>query len=159
MRYLIPFFLILTSCTDVKPLNVSKQSVGLIENEGQSSANHISTAMKEKEIINGHYSQTLASLTGLKLGLTRGEAIDVIRLYFAPKSGDDIVSTAQAEFKQNDDNILLFSAADKSKIPVSAEEIFISFKIVDDLELVNDFGLRIKCINNAVTSNWQSVDC
>ena len=35
--------------------------------------------------------------------------------------------TAQAEFKQNDDNILLFSAADKSKIPVSAEEIFISF--------------------------------
>ena len=97
---------------------------------------------KEKEIINGHYSQTLASLTGLRVGLTRGEAIDVIRLYFAPKSGDDIVSTAQAEFKQNDDNILLFSAADKSKIPVSAEEIFISFKIVDDLELVNDFGLR-----------------
>ena len=78
--------------------------------------------MKEKEIINGHYSQTLASLTGLRVGLTRGEAIDVIRLYFAPKSGDDIVSTAQAEFKQNDDNILLFSAADKSKTPVSAEE-------------------------------------
>ena len=74
----------------------------------------------------------------------------------APQSGESIVvSTAQAEFKQNDDNILLlYSAADKSKAPVSAEEIFISFNaIVDDLELVADFGIRIKCINdNAVTS-------
>ena len=102
----------------------------------QYSANHISFAMIEKRNYNDHYSQTLARLIGLKLGLTRGEAIDIIRLHFAPKSGMSIVSTAQAEFKQNDDNILLFSAADKSKIPVSAEEIFISFKIVDDLELV-----------------------
>lgn len=159
MRYFIPFFLILISCTDVKPLAVSQQSVSLIENEPQTSANHISIAMVEKKILNDRFSQTLARLIGLKLGLTRGEAIDIIRLHFAPKSGNGIVSTAQAEFKQNDDNILLFSAADKSKIPVSAEEIFISFKNVDDLELVNDFGLRIKCVKNEVTSNWQSVDC
>ena len=59
MRYLIPFFLILTSCTDVKPLAVSQQSVSLIENEGQTSAkSHINIAMEEKEILNGRYSQT-----------------------------------------------------------------------------------------------------
>jgi hypothetical protein len=159
MRYFIPYFLILISCTDVEPSAVSQQSVSFIENERQTIANHISIAMIEKKILYDHYSQTLASLTGLKQGLTRGEAIDVVRLHFAPKAGDGIVSTAQAEFKQNDHNILLFSAADKSKTPVSAEEIFISFKNVDDLEFVNDFGLRIKCVKNEVISNWQSVDC
>jgi len=159
MRYFVLLFVILASCTDIDPLVVSKQPVSLVKNDRQYSENHISISMIEKEITYNNYSKTLANSIGLKTGLTRGEAVDIIRLHLAPRDGVEVVSTAQAEFKQNDYNILLYSAADKSKVPVIAEEIFISFNAIDMSEFVADFGIRIKCLNDNTTSAWQAKAC
>jgi len=45
------------------------------------------------------YSQDLAKFTGLKEGQSRGEAVDNVRLYFAPDTGK-IISTSQSTFER-----------------------------------------------------------
>ena len=55
------------------------------------------------------YSKELAKFTGLAEGQSRGEAIDNIRLYFAPDEGNTIIQTSQSAFEREDGAVLLFS--------------------------------------------------
>ena len=68
------------------------------------------------------YSKTLAKFTGLKEGQSRGEAVDNVRLYFAPEQGSKIISTSQSTFEREDGSVLLFSASGLADDAVKADK-------------------------------------
>jgi len=105
------------------------------------------------------YSQDLAKFTGLKEGQSRGEAVDNIRLYFAPEQGSQIISTSQSTFERDDGAVLLFSASGLPDDSVKAEEIYLIVSGEVGSQTLAAFGSRIKCHRGENTKEWQTALC
>ena len=105
------------------------------------------------------YSKDLAKFTGLKEGQSRGEAVDNVRLYFAPEGGNTIISTSQSTFERDDGAVLLFSASGLPDDSVKAEEIYLIVSGVVGSQTLAAFGSRIKCHRGENTKEWQTALC
>ena len=110
------------------------------------------------------YSKELAKFTGLKEGQSRGEAVDNVRLYFAPEQGSQIISTSQSIFERDDGAVLLFSASGLPDDSVKAEEIYLIVSGEKGAQTLAAFGSRIKCHRNPNgggenTTKWQTDLC
>ena len=110
------------------------------------------------------YSKELAKFTGLKEGQSRGEAVDNVRLYFAPEQGSQIISTSQSTFEREDGAVLLFSASGLPDDAVKAEEIYLIVSGEKGAQTLAAFGSRIKCHRNPNgggenTTEWQTALC
>ena len=105
------------------------------------------------------YSKTLAKFTGLKEGQSRGEAVDNVRLYFAPEQGSKIISTSQSTFEREDGAVLLFSASGLADDAVKAEEIYLILSGEKGAQTLAAYGSRIKCHRGDNTTEWTTSLC
>jgi len=105
------------------------------------------------------YSKALAKFTGLKEGQSRGEAVDNVRLYFAPEQGSKIISTSQSTFERDDGAVLLFSASGLPDDSIKAEEIYLILSGTKGEQTLAAFGSRIKCHRGENTTEWQTALC
>jgi len=105
------------------------------------------------------YSKALAKFTNLKEGQSRGEAVDNVRLYFAPEGGSTIISTSQSTFERDDGAVLLFSAKGLPDDSVKAEEIFLILSGEKGAQTLEAYGSRIKCHRGENTTKWQKELC
>ena len=105
------------------------------------------------------YSKDLAKWTGLKEGQSRGEAVDNIRLYFAPESGNTIISTSQISFEREDGAVLIFSASGLPDDSVKSEEIYLILSGAKGTQSLAAFGSRIKCHRGENITEWQTDLC
>jgi len=105
------------------------------------------------------YSKELAKFTGLKERQSRGEAVDNVRLYFAPEPGSKIISTSQSTFERDDGAVLLFSAKGLPDDSVKAEEIYLILSGAKGEQTLAAFGSRIKCHRGENTTEWQAKPC
>jgi len=105
------------------------------------------------------YSKGLAKFTGLKEGQSRGEAVDNVRLYFAPEDGNTIISTSQSTFERDDGAVLLFSASGLPDDAVKAEEIYLILSGAKGEQTLAAFGSRIKCHRGENTTQWTTELC
>ena len=105
------------------------------------------------------YSKDLAKFTGLKEGQSRGEAVDNVRLYFAPENGNTIISTSQSSFEREDGAVLLFSAKGLPDDSVKAEEIYLILSGEKGAQTLAAFGSRIKCYRGENTTEWTTELC
>lgn len=105
------------------------------------------------------YSKGLAKFTGLKEGQSRGEAVDNVRLYFAPEQGSQIISTSQSTFERDDGAVLIFGARGLPDDSVKAEEIFLILSGEKGSQTLAAFGSRIKCHRGKNTTEWQTDLC
>jgi hypothetical protein len=105
------------------------------------------------------YSKALAKWTGLKEGQSRGEAVDNVRLYFAPESGNTIISTSQSTFEREDGAVLIFGASGLPADAVKAEEIYLFLSGEKGTQTLAAYGSRIKCHRGANTTDWTKELC
>ena len=105
------------------------------------------------------FSKDLAVSVGLKEGLSRGEAVDLIRLHFAPHSGEIMIKTSQSIFEHDDGAVLLFGASGFPDDSVKAEEIFIIVAGPKGAQTLGAYGARIKCYRGENTTEWQVDPC
>ena len=110
------------------------------------------------------YSKDLAKFTGLKEGQSRGEAVDNVRLYFAPEQGSQIISTSQSTFEREDGAVLIFGASGLPDDSVKAEEIYLILSGEKGAQTLAAFGSRIKCHRNPNgdgknITKWQNTPC
>ena len=112
-----------------------------------------------EDIVFNSYSKGLAKFTGLKEGQSRGEAVDNVRLYFAPEQGSQIISTSQSTFERDDGAVLLFSASGLPDDSVKAEEIYLILSGDKGDQTLAAFGSRIKCHRGENTINWTTKLC
>ena len=105
------------------------------------------------------YSKELAKFTGLSVGQSRGEAVDNIRLYFAPEQGSTIINTTQSKFEREDGAVLLFGASGFPDDAVKAEEIYIIVQGPKGSQTLAAFGARIQCHRGNNTTEWQATPC
>ncbi|WP_154813613.1 hypothetical protein [Hellea balneolensis] len=105
------------------------------------------------------YSKGLAKFTGLREGQSRGEAIDNVRLYFAPEDGNTIISTSQSTFEREDGAVLLFSAKGLPDDSVKAEEIYLIVSGAEGNQTLAAYGSRIKCHRGENTTEWTTALC
>ena len=106
-----------------------------------------------------NYSKALAKFTGLKEGQSRGEAVDNVRLYFAPEQGSKIISTSQSTFERDDGAVLLFSASGLADDAVKAEEIYLILSGDKGAQTLAAYGSRIKCHRGENTTEWTTTLC
>jgi len=116
-------------------------------------------SLKLEDIDYNSYSKDLAKFTGLKEGQSRGEAVDNVRLYFAPEDGSVIIQTSQSSFDLPDGSVLLFSAAGLPDDSVKAEEIYLILSGPKEAQTLAAYGARIKCHRGANTTEWQRELC
>jgi hypothetical protein len=109
------------------------------------------------------YSPALAGVIGLKEGETRLEAVDKIRLFFAPEAGSTILSTASATFEGDDNAVMLFSVKGLPDDSVKAQEVYAVFTGPGGADKFNQslaaYGMRIKCYRGENTTEWQTDLC
>ncbi|MEP3892270.1 MAG: hypothetical protein ABJN69_17555 [Hellea sp.] len=105
------------------------------------------------------YSKDLAKFTGLKEGQSRGEAVDNVRLYFAPEAGNAIISTSQSKFERDDGAVLIFGASGLPDDSVKSEEIYLIVSGEKGSQILAAFGSRIKCHRGENTTEWQTDLC
>ena len=105
------------------------------------------------------FSKELAKFTGLKAGQSRGEAVDNVRLYFAPEQGSQIISTSQSTFEREDGAVLLFSASGLPDDSVKAEEIYLILSGDKGAQTLAAYGSRIKCHRGENTTHWTTKLC
>lgn len=105
------------------------------------------------------YSEAMARFTGLEVGQSRIEAIDNVRLYFAPGEGADIIQTSQSIFEREDGAVMVFSAAGLPDDSVKAEEIYLITTGAEGAQTLQAFGSRIKCYRGENTTDWQTTNC
>ena len=105
------------------------------------------------------YSKALAKWTGLKEGQSRGEAIDNVRLYFAPEEGNSIISTSQSTFEREDGAVLIFGAKGLPDDSVKAEEIYLILSGEKGAQTLAAYGSRIKCHRGENTTEWTTTLC
>ena len=72
--------------------NVTQIDVSKTMNEATPSLPPTPKSLTLDDIDFNGYSKDLAKFTGLKEGQSRGEAVDNVRLYFAPEQGSQTVS-------------------------------------------------------------------
>ncbi|GGX59190.1 hypothetical protein GCM10011309_05980 [Litorimonas cladophorae] len=109
------------------------------------------------------YSPALAGVIGLTEGETRLEAVDKIRLFFAPEAGSTILSTASATFEGDDNAVMLFSVKGLPDDSVKAQEVYAVFTGPGGANKFNQslaaYGMRIKCYRGSNTTEWQTDLC
>ncbi len=105
------------------------------------------------------YSKELARFTGLAEGQSRGEAVDNIRLYFAPENGETIVNTTQSKFEREDGAVLLFGASGFPDDSIKAEEIYLIVQGPKGSQTLAAFGSRLKCHRGENITEWQATPC
>ena len=105
------------------------------------------------------YSKDLAKWTGLKEGQSRGEAVDNVRLYFAPEDGSTMIKTTQSKFERDDGAVLIFGASGLPDDSVKAEEIYLIVSGDKGEQTLAAFGSRIKCHRGENTTEWQTALC
>jgi len=105
------------------------------------------------------YSESMAKFTGLEVGQSRVEAIDNIRLYFAPEEGDTIIQTSQSTFDREDGSVMVFGASGLADDSVKAEELFLILTGPEGAQTLQAFGSKIKCHRGDNTTEWQITNC
>lgn len=105
------------------------------------------------------YSKDLAKWTGLKEGQSRGEAVDNVRLYFAPEDGSTMIKTTQSKFERDDGAVLIFGASGLPDDSVKAEEIYLIVSGEKGAQTLAAYGSRIKCHRGENTTEWQTALC
>jgi hypothetical protein len=105
------------------------------------------------------YSQELARFTGLTEGQSRIEAIDNVRLYFAPEEGANIINTSQSSFDRDDGSVLIFGAAGLPDDSVKAQEIYLILTGPKPDQKLAAYGMRVKCHRGENSTNWQNTLC
>ena len=105
------------------------------------------------------YSKELAKFTGLAEGQSRGEAVDNIRLYFAPEDGRTIINPTQSKFEREDGAVLLFGASGMADDSIKAEEIYLIVQGPKGAQTLAAFGSKIKCRRGENTTEWQATLC
>ena len=105
------------------------------------------------------YSKDLAKFTGLKDGQSRGEAVDNVRLYFAPERGNTMVKTTQSKFEREDGAVLLFGVSGLPDDSVKAQEIYLIMSGEKGAQRLGAYGMRIKCYRGNNTTEWQTALC
>ena len=116
-------------------------------------------SLKLEDIDFSAYSKDLAKFTGLKEGQSRGEAVDNVRLYFAPENGSAMISTSQSKFEREDGAVLLFSASGLPDDSVKAEEIYLIVSGEAGSQTLAAYGSRIKCHRGENTTEWTTELC
>jgi len=116
-------------------------------------------ALTLEDIDFNYYSKALAKWTDLKEGQSRGEAIDNVRLYFAPEDGNTIISTSQSIFEREDGAVLIFGAKGLPDDAVKAEEIYLIVSGPKGSQTLAAFGSRIKCHRGENTTEWTTTLC
>ena len=109
------------------------------------------------------YSQALAGHLGLTPGETRLDAIDKIRLYFAPEPGTNMVNMTSNTFELDDGSVMIFARNDLPDDAVFAEEVFAVFSGPGGANKFNQtlaaFGLRMKCRRGKNQMEWTRETC
>ncbi len=105
------------------------------------------------------YSEDLAQFTGLKIGQSRIEAIDNVRLHFAPGEGDNMIRTSQSVFEREDGAVMIYRASGLADDSVKAEEIYLIVTGPKGAQTLASFGSRIKCYRGENTTEWQTAFC
>ena len=105
------------------------------------------------------YSKDLAKFTDLKEGQSRGEAVDNVRLYFAPERGNTMIKTTQSKFERDDGAVLLFGASGLPDDSVKAQEIYLIMSGEKGAQKLGAYGMRIKCYRGENTTEWQTKLC
>jgi hypothetical protein len=116
-------------------------------------------SLRLEDIDFGSYSHELARFTGLSEGQSRIEAIDNVRLYFAPEEGANIINTSQSSFDRDDGSVLIFGAAGLPDDSVKAQEIYLILTGPRGDQKLAAYGMKIKCHRGANTTEWQSTVC
>ncbi len=104
------------------------------------------------------YSSDLAKFTGLERGEARIDAVDKVRLYFAPQ-GAEIVKTSTKTFDRDDGSVMIFSVSGLKDDSVKAQEIFLILEGQGYDQTLAEYGMRIKCHRGNNTTNWQTELC
>ncbi len=109
------------------------------------------------------YSQDLARAFDLKMGESRLDSIDKIRLYFAPTKGGHIVNTTSSTFERDDGSVMIFASSGLQDDSVKAEEVYVVFSGTGGADKFNQslaaYGMRIKCYRGENTTEWQTNLC
>jgi len=105
------------------------------------------------------YSKDLAKFTGLQEGQSRGEAVDNVRLYFAPEDGSTMIRTSQSTFEREDGAVLIFGASGLPDDSIKAEEIYLIVSGEKGAQKLAAFGSRIKCHRGENTTEWTTTLC
>ena len=105
------------------------------------------------------YSKDLAKFMGLKEGQSRGEAVDNVRLYFAPEQGNTMIRTSQSSFERDDGAVLLFSASGLPDDSVKAQEVFLIMSGKKGAQTLGAYGMRLKCHRGTNTTEWTTQLC
>lgn len=109
------------------------------------------------------YSQDLAVPVGLRMGENRLDAIDKIRLYFAPEPGTNMVNMTSSTFERDDGSVMLFARNNLPDDSVFAQEIYAVFSGPGDADKFNQslaaYGLRLKCRRGDNAMEWTTDLC
>jgi len=116
-------------------------------------------SLKLEDIDFNSYSKDLAKFTDLKEGQSRGEAVDNVRLYFAPERGNTMIKTTQSKFEREDGAVLLFGASGLPDDSIKAQEIYLIMSGEKGAQKLGAYGMRIKCYRGENTTEWQTALC
>jgi hypothetical protein len=120
-------------------------------------------AGKVDEIDFKSYSKELANRIGLIEGETRLDAIDKIRLYFAPEPGTNMVNLTSSTFELDDGSVMLFARNNLPDDSVFAEEVYAVFSGPGEAKKFKQslaaYGLRIKCRRGDNAMEWTTELC
>lgn len=109
------------------------------------------------------YSAELAQTVGLIDGESRLDAIDKIRLYFAPEPGTNMVNLTSSTFEMDDGSVMLFARNNLPDDSVFAEEVYAVFSGPGETNKFNQtlaaYGLRIKCRRGDNKMEWTTDRC
>lgn len=163
--FLIPAAILLLACSPDTPSApeaiVNAQTAAVMEPSEPSDSEPPAPARPQSlEDINfSDYSRDLAKYTGLEEGQTRVQAIENVRLYFAPGQADSVLRTSQQSFDREDGSVLIFSAEGFADEAIKGEEIYLILSGPKDNQKLAAYGSRIKCWRGENITEWQTAAC
>ncbi len=120
-------------------------------------------AGKVEDIDFESYSTELASHIGLKQGEIRLDAIDKMRLYFAPEPGTNMVNLTSSTFERDDGSVMIFARNNLPDDSVFAEEVYAVFSGPGGVnkfdQTLATYGLRMKCRRGENAMEWTTELC
>ena len=149
--------LVLAACTDNVVAPESPEVV-VVENAAPTPPQPpVSQTLEDIDF--GSYDTHLARFVGLERGESRIDAIDKVRLYFAPDEGSTIVKTSQQSFDRPDGSVLIFSVYELPDDSVRAQEVFLILTGPSGEQVLAEYGMKIKCYRGANITEWQNTPC
>jgi len=116
-----------TSSDGAVPSQENRQVSGKVATPDMPELPPLPDSLRLEDIDFTTYSQDLAGGADLTEGQSRIEAIDAVRLYFAPEEGAQIINTAQSTFEREDGAVMLLSASGLPNDSVKAQEFYLIF--------------------------------